>query len=130
MILQLSLFQVFFMALSIVGLSFSILYLFIGGPTYENTKETYTDREVSRENVVDIHSNKRRSSRPPQQQQRPPPHYRTSVGRQARVAHPNMRVLEVDYKVINKRGAWEEVTINTISQITESLVTATGKHSA
>ncbi len=138
MILQLSLFQIFFMALSIVGLSFSILYLFIGGYNYDSSAEAYSERNQerrnadrkeaqrpretarsSRENVVDISSGKRREAKPVPQE-------RTSVGRQNQRAQPSMRVLEVDYKVVHNRTNWEEVTMDTIS-ITGRVASGTGR---
>ena len=130
MILQLSLFQIFFMALSIVGLSFSILYLFIGGHNYENGYETpevrvrprqkeKSSRETA-ENVVDIKSARRRAA----PVQKPAPTYRTSVGRQTRVTDPALRVLEVDYKVVKHRSRWDEVTLDAISEITDRVATS------
>ena len=140
MILELSLFQIFFMALSIVGLSFSILYLFVGGYNYDSSQDLYADRsqdrkdahktrehaKADRENVFDISSGKRRDA-----SVKPPPIQRTSVGRQtARAAQPSMRVLEVDYKVIHNRTTWDEVTVNTLdtlSQITNKVASGTGR---
>jgi hypothetical protein len=117
MILELSLFQIFFMALSIVGLSFSVLYLFIGGRSYERY---YDSRyyEEPRHNVVDISTARRApASRPTA----PAPAHRVSKGRNRGAASPTLKVLEVEYKVVSRRSRWDEITLDAVSEITDRI---------
>lgn len=90
MILQLSLFQIFFMALSIVGLSFSILYLFIGQSPQES------EYEIPRETF------RSHSAAPAQQKPVAPSAYsppqRTSKGRTRKKSRPSADVIEVNFR--------------------------------